>query len=141
MIQVGKRTIGILTKIDLMNINTDITNYLKNDSKYISKDLILNYGYFAVNCQSCDHKIENDYFTIIIFIQSLEINQELSIKNLTEKISIILLSKLYNLLPIIDDKINKKLQYINDKYGDISCLQQNNVTHLHYLINLFVERF
>ena len=43
--QKGERTIGIMTKIDLMNENTDISNYLKND---ISNDLKLHYGYFAV---------------------------------------------------------------------------------------------
>ena len=39
----GERTIGILTKIDLMNENSDISNYLTND---ISNDLKLHYGYF-----------------------------------------------------------------------------------------------
>ena len=41
----GERTIGVLTKIDLMNENTDVVNYLQNN---VSKDLQLHYGYYAV---------------------------------------------------------------------------------------------
>ena len=41
----GIRTIGILTKVDLMNDNTDIVKYLENN---VSKDLQLKYGYYAV---------------------------------------------------------------------------------------------
>ena len=41
----GSRTIGILTKVDLMNENTDVVDYLQNN---VSKDLQLHYGYYAV---------------------------------------------------------------------------------------------
>ena len=38
----GERTIGILTKIDLMNTGNNVENYLTGN---ISKDLTLKYGY------------------------------------------------------------------------------------------------
>jgi replication fork clamp-binding protein CrfC len=41
----GERTIGILTKIDLMNDGTDITNLLEGR---VSKDLQLGYGYYGI---------------------------------------------------------------------------------------------
>ena len=41
----GERTIGILTKMDLMNEGTDITEYLENK---VSKDLQLKLGYFGI---------------------------------------------------------------------------------------------
>ena len=41
----GKRTCGILTKVDLMNNDTDVSRYLKGD---ISSELKLNYGYYAI---------------------------------------------------------------------------------------------
>ena len=41
----GKRTVGILTKLDLMNQGTNITNLLENN---VSKDLQLKYGYFGI---------------------------------------------------------------------------------------------
>ena len=80
----GKRTIGILTKIDLMNNNTDITNYLHNNNKYISKDLILNYGYFAVNCQTCNNKTENDYFYNHSIYSKFKDQNRIGTKNLTK---------------------------------------------------------
>lgn len=42
----GERTCGVLTKIDLMNKDNNIVNYLTNN---ISVNLQLNYGYFGVN--------------------------------------------------------------------------------------------
>jgi len=41
----GQRTVGILTKVDLMNQGTDVTRYLTNS---VPADLQLHYGYFAV---------------------------------------------------------------------------------------------
>merc|ERR1711924_181805 len=41
----GIRTVGIFTKIDLMNIETDISEYINNN---VSKDLQFKYGYYAV---------------------------------------------------------------------------------------------
>jgi GTPase SAR1 family protein len=41
----GNRTIGVLTKVDLMNEDSDITNYLENN---VSNDLKLKYGYFGI---------------------------------------------------------------------------------------------
>ena len=40
-----ERTVGILTKIDLMNEGTDITHLLENK---VSKDLQLGHGYYAI---------------------------------------------------------------------------------------------
>ena len=55
----GERTVGILTKIDLMNEGTDITHLLDNK---VSKDLQLNYGYFGIRNRN---KLELDNNTII----------------------------------------------------------------------------
>ena len=41
----GSRTCGILTKVDLMNTDTDISSYLRGD---ISNELKLKYGYYAI---------------------------------------------------------------------------------------------
>ena len=45
----GERTIGVLTKVDLMNKDNDVCKYLQNN---ISKDLKLKYGYFAIKNRS-----------------------------------------------------------------------------------------
>jgi len=41
----GKRTVGVLTKVDLMNAGTDVANYLTNA---VPADLQLALGYFAI---------------------------------------------------------------------------------------------
>jgi len=41
----GKRTVGVLTKVDLMNTGTDVANYLTNA---VPADLQLALGYFAI---------------------------------------------------------------------------------------------
>eukprot|EP00656_Telonema_subtile_P006941 TRINITY_DN1322_c0_g1_i2.p2 TRINITY_DN1322_c0_g1~~TRINITY_DN1322_c0_g1_i2.p2 ORF type:complete len:672 (-),score=135.83 TRINITY_DN1322_c0_g1_i2:234-2249(-) len=45
----GTRTIGVMTKVDLMNTDSDVANYIKND---IPKALQLKYGYFLVKNRS-----------------------------------------------------------------------------------------
>ena len=48
----GDRSVGILTKVDLMNTDTDISEYLQNK---MSKDLkIMKYGYFGVRNRTRD---------------------------------------------------------------------------------------
>ena len=41
----GQRTVGVLTKVDLMNVGTDVSRYLTNS---VATDLQLHHGYFAV---------------------------------------------------------------------------------------------
>ena len=49
----GMRTVGVLTKVDLMNNDNDISHYIKGN---ISRDLKLKYGYFAIRNRS-DHNM------------------------------------------------------------------------------------
>ena len=53
----GDRTVGVLTKLDLMNDEQDIVKYLNNN---VSKDLQLKYGYFAVKNRSHREKLTMD---------------------------------------------------------------------------------
>ena len=45
----GKRTVGVLTKVDLMNAGTDVSKYLTNA---VSSELQLTLGYFAIRNRS-----------------------------------------------------------------------------------------
>ena len=45
----GERTIGILTKLDLMNEDSDVSIYLDNN---VCSDLKLKYGYFGIRNRS-----------------------------------------------------------------------------------------
>ena len=46
----GNRTVGVLTKIDLMNAGSDVSRYLANA---VPADLQLRHGYFAVLPRAC----------------------------------------------------------------------------------------
>ena len=65
----GDRTIGLITKIDLMNSGADVSHYLEGR---ISRDLCLKYGYFALKNRSPEERedytalestrLETEYF-------------------------------------------------------------------------------
>lgn len=57
------KTIGVLTKPDLMNNDSHIGNYLNGNN--ISKDLMLDYGYFVVKNKTSNDNEEYDILKII----------------------------------------------------------------------------
>ena len=97
----GDRTLGILTKIDLMNKNTTIVNYLENN---ISKDLKLDYGYYAIknrNKEEMKTKTihegitdETNFFKQHLQYKDSILNQRCGIINLSKKCSEILLNNI-----------------------------------------------
>ena len=115
----GERTIGILTKVDLMNQGNSVSNYLNNN---ISIDLKLKYGYFAIknrNKEEMKTKTihegivdENNYFKNHINYKSL--TERCGITNLSRVLSDILLKNIKKNIPTFLTEI-KKLQRENDK--------------------------
>ena len=108
----GSRTIGIMTKIDLMNENTDIGNYLKNE---ISNDLKLNYGYFAIKNKNNNeisykehNKLESQYFNNHPVYSQMEKNN-MGIINLSIYLSNILLNEIKLLIPTIQSQLMENL--------------------------------
>lgn len=144
----GSRTLGILTKIDLMNINTDISNYLTNN---ISNDLKLNYGYFAIknknntNITYKEHNlIENEYFNNHEIYNTMD-KSNMGIINLSIYLSNILLEEIKKLMPSIKSQLENKLLNINNelnKLGDNIIVDENNKGFLsNYYISEFVKTF
>lgn len=117
----GDRTCGILTKVDLMNNDTDISKYLKGD---ISSELKLKYGYYAVrNRNKTETSImnplegitrENDYFAKHNIYKNIDEKNRLGIHNLGISLSKILSDHIKKSIPGIIDDINKK-KYEVDK--------------------------
>ena len=112
----GLRTIGILTKLDLMNEETDITPYLENK---ISRDLQLKLGYYGVKNRN---KVQMNEFNAIDglrlekeFISSHRIYSNSKYKNnlgipaLCNNLSDVLVKSLKKNIPSILEKINKDL--------------------------------
>lgn len=110
----GDRTLGILTKIDLMNKNTTIVNYLENN---ISKDLKVKYGYYAVNNNEVD---DFNYFNTHEIYKELTCKEKFGIKNLGDSLSKILLENIKKSIPnllIEIDNLYKKSIIILDNLG------------------------
>jgi dynamin 1-like protein len=112
----GERTIGVLTKIDLMNDGTDITNLLEGR---VSKDLQLAYGYYGIrnrNNIEMDTKpvmeglqIEQDWFTKHPIYSQSKFKDRLGIPALCKNLSSILVRALKKSFPSILQNINQSL--------------------------------
>ena len=117
----GLRTIGVLTKIDLMNQGNNVVNYLEGN---ISRDLILKYGYFAVKNRNKEDMLtktihegisdELNYFKNNQYYKSREIQNKLGIVNLSKTLSVILLDNIKKSIPNLISEI-KTLQMENEK--------------------------
>jgi hypothetical protein len=116
----GDRTIGVLTKVDLMNKDNDISNYLQGD---ISKDLQLKYGYYAVKNRSnaqAEHmsaldalESEQEYFSKHSIYNKIKNINRIGINNLGYSLSNILIEQIKLLLPDISKTVIDKQIEIN----------------------------
>ena len=148
----GERTIGILTKIDLMNKDTDVTKYLENN---ISKDLKLKYGYFAIKNRSPK---EMEDINILNGIQNEKkffdnhpkyygVNhlKRTGVGNLSHFLSKILTQHIKRSLPSVKLEINKLHNVINKKYNNLGVALPKNkesmVSLIHQLISNFSTNF
>ena len=148
----GERTVGVLTKVDLMNDSTDVIDYLKNN---VSKDLQLNYGYYAVRNRTTNEKkrmsviegfkVEDEYFKKHPTYGKLNDKSRLGVVNMTRNLSEVLVDKIKESLPIVLGQINSRLQKINDYMLEMgSTLPENSegkYALVHSLINYFNKNF
>ena len=140
----GTRTIGILTKIDLMNVDTDISSYLKGE---ISNDLKLHYGYFAIknkNSKKITYKehnsVENNFFNNHN-VYGLMDKSYMGITNLSIYLSNILLNQIQNLMPSIKSQLECQLLNVNNelnKIGNTIIVDDNNKG---FMFNLYITEF
>lgn len=118
----GERTLGILTKLDLMNIGTDITHLL--DDK-VSKDLQLGYGYFGIRNRNKVEsetksvmdglRLEQEYFKSHSIYSNQKYKDKLGVPSLCKSLSGILVKSLKRCFPLILDKISSDLESNNQK--------------------------
>jgi GTP-binding protein EngB required for normal cell division len=111
----GQRTIGILTKIDLMNKGTDVSNLLENK---ISKDLQLGYNYYCVKNRNKEEsdtmnvqeglKAEQSYFSSHKVYKKY--TNKCGIPALCKTLSDILVKQLKKGFPTILEKIDREIQ-------------------------------
>ena len=143
----GERTIGLLTKVDLMNENTDISSYLENK---VSKDLQMKYGYFAIRNRTTKEGLEislhEGYIKEREFFRKHTIygkmsTSNLGIPNMTNKISEILIHNIKDSLPHLLNKIENKItdvkKILNDLGTSIPNTEEGKASQIHLLVSDF----
>lgn len=139
----GERTIGILTKVDLMNIDNDISDYLLNS---VSKDLQLKYGYYAVRNRTRENITireslaeEEDYFSSHQIYNNLELKHKTGTQNVGEKLSNILISHIKNSLPYVitqlsthQEDLKKELKFLGYQIPNNT---ESQISYLHQLLS------
>jgi hypothetical protein len=140
------RSIGVLTKIDIMNQDTDVANYVRGE---ISKNLRMKFGYYLVrnrtNKELNSISMKDGFEKEKIFFDSHPVysklghveKKQMGIGNLREKLVQILSEKIKDCLPAISKQINDKYDKVchelitmgtvipNDKLG-----KQAYINHL-----------
>ena len=121
----GERTIGILTKLDLMNEDADISAYLENR---VSVDLTLKYGYYGVRNRASATiqetiQSEKQYFQSHTVYKQEKYRARLGIPNVTQHVSNILIHNIKCSLPHVLSHITKQL----DKTNEELCLLGSSV--------------
>ena len=125
----GNRTIGVLTKVDLMNNDNDISHYIRGN---ISRDLKLKYGYYAVRNKSDagmsvheGYTQEYNYFYNHSVYSPLKSLNRFGIQNLTAKLSVILTNQIKESFPQIQGYINNELCNIHSELEQYSDYYNN----------------
>jgi GTP-binding protein EngB required for normal cell division len=148
----GQRTIGVLTKPDLMNSENHIGDYLSNS---ISKNLMLTYGYYVVRNRSESQMkdmdpfkgfdMEKEYFNNHKEYKRSIYQSRTGMKNLTIDLNKILVSSITEMLPSVmteivalEAKINKKLETMGDSLPET---KEGKVSVLNKYVSNFNTRF
>ena len=140
------RTIGIITKVDLMPTGTDISDYLNNHN--ISKSLQLNYGYFAVKNKGPDQSLTSKQVSDseLAYFKSHQVYSQmpqtrLGISNLTNNMSQILIDHIKNSLPTILNEINQLEIKVNKDLQEIGQQVPIGIEDQSSLIHMLVANF
>lgn len=148
------RSIGVLTKIDLMNQDTDVSEYVKGT---ISKNLRMRYGYYLVRNRTnkeitsismkegfekevnffCNHSIYSKLGTVE--------KKQLGTCNLRDKLVNILSEKIKECLPTITKQINEKYEDVCQELitmgTDIPNDNLGKQAYLNHLIVNYYQKF
>ena len=120
----GDRSVGILTKVDLMNTGTDISEYLQNK---MSKDLAMKYGYFGVRNRTRDEMkthslvsglaLEQQYFQQHPKYRYL--SSQTGIRSVRKKISYIYQEHIQKCLPEVLKEVEQRLEQLEPELTNL----------------------
>jgi hypothetical protein len=147
----GQRTIGVLTKPDLMNSEEHVGCYLTNT---ISKNLMLTYGYYVVRNRSGSEmkhdilkgfEIEKEYFANHKEYSKSIYTERIGMPNLTFDLSKVLISSITEMIPSVmteiaalEGMVNKKLETMGE---EIPHTKEGKISVLNKYVSNFSSRF
>jgi GTP-binding protein EngB required for normal cell division len=150
----GMRTIGVLTKVDLMNSETDVADYLYNN---VSVDLQLKYGYYAVRNRSSSEMMtlthkqgldkENQYFSQHSAYSNLDETHKrrLGIVNLGQSLSQVLIEHIRKSLPELLSNLRELQSQMDKVVKDLGVSipedDDARASYLHTIINSFITQY
>ena len=160
----GVRTVGILTKLDLMNEDADVGAYLENN---VSSDLRLKYGYFGIRNRgfvsavsqpntplsstitqlSIPEIIQNEksYFASHSVYRQDKYKARLGIPNLCQSLSSILIYNIKLCLPVVLQNIQHQLQSIQTELASLGSSipadKDVRMTILNGLLTTYIKSF
>ena len=145
----GDRTIGVLTKLDLMNEDADIGIYLENN---LSNDLKMKYGYYGIRNRSSTTQTipeaivaERTYFAGHTIYRQDKYSGRLGIPTLCQNLSNILIHNIKLCLPNVLGNINKQLEETNLELGvlgtTIPADKEIRLTMLNGLLSGYIKNF
>ena len=148
----GERTLGVITKLDLMNEPSDIVRYLENK---VSKDLQLKHGYFAVKNRNSIEKKTNsveeglqtevDYFSKNPIFTKDSIKHCIGIPCLKKYLAHLLTNAMKMSLPVIQTEITKELgevqKLLNQLGSELPETSEKKQSYLHNILMEFSKNF
>jgi vacuolar protein sorting-associated protein 1 len=142
-----KRTIGVLTKVDMIK-DSNVEHYLGGK---ISKNLQLGYGYYTVRNRSSDEAkymsvkegcaLETKFFTETEPYKSSEYVLRMGSHNLGKRLSEILISHLRACLPTVMEEIKKADKDIEDELNEIGRDYPITETAKRSTMNILIHEF
>lgn len=142
-----KRTIGVLTKVDLLK-DSNVEAYL---SGKISKSLQLGYGYYAVRNRSSDEiksmsvidglALESKFFNETEPYKSSDTRSRMGMSNLGNKLSEILLAHLKTYLPTVITEIKNMEKTIDTQLNQIGRDYPTTETAKRTYVNILIQDF
>jgi dynamin 1-like protein len=144
-----ERVIGLLSKPDLMNDNTDIKNYLENR---VPDNLKLKYGYYAVMNRVADEesvvdalKAEREYFQRHPVYGSMRDRSRLGIRNLNGDLNTVLTNHVRSMLPDVLSEIIQEQARLGSKIIGMGTplpeSKDGRSSFLHQLVSDFCQTF
>ena len=143
----GTRTVGVLTKLDLMNDAGDVVRYLENK---VSKDLQLKHGYFAVKNRNSTEKDtlsveegldkERLYFQNHSLLSRDILKQRVGSPSLKRYLAHLLTNAMKMSLPAIQAGINRELSDVQTQLSNLGeALPETDEAKISYMHTLLVN--